>query len=282
MKIAIAGANTAPFVEPDSTREFVTAADEAGIESIWTVEHVIWPTEYGSTYPYHSSGKMPGSHVVPIPDPLMWLAWVAGITSRVRLGTGVLIMPQRNPLLLAKEVATLDAMSGGRLELGVGVGWLREEYDAIGEDFSTRGKKADEMLEAMGALWTEESVTYRGDLVSFESVATNPKPVQSPLPVVVGGKSRAAARRAARFGTGFFVGPGSLDELESLLGVVAEECEKVGRSIDELEISSAWPGRVMEDPGRAIEELSARGVDRMMVDAFRIVRSGLDPLLPYL
>ena len=127
-----------------------------------------------------------------------------------------------------------------------------------------------------------ESASYAGSLVSFESVATNPKPTQAPLPIVVGGKSRAAARRAARFGTGFFVGPGSLEELESLLAVLAEECAEVGRSIDDLEISSAWPGRVMEDPGRAIEELSALGVDRLMVDAWRVGRSGLDPLLPYL
>ena len=146
MRFGIAFANTGPMVEPAVAVAFARAAEAAGFESIWTVEHVVVPTEYASPYPYSPTGKMPGTVDSPIPDPLIWLTYVAAATSAIRLATGILVLPQRNPVVLAKETATLDQLSGGRLLLGIGVGWLKEEFDAIGVPFAERGARTDEAV----------------------------------------------------------------------------------------------------------------------------------------
>jgi len=132
MKFGIAFGNVIGFDSLEGLQTLARSAESSGFESVWTVEHVIFPDSYESTYPYDPSGKMPMSAELPMPDPLVWLAFVAAATTTLRLGTGILILPQRNPVVLAKEVATLDALSGGRVELGIGVGWLEEEFDALG------------------------------------------------------------------------------------------------------------------------------------------------------
>ena len=275
MKFGLGYANTIPFTDPRPARDLAQAAEEAGFESIWTVEHVIWPHAYESAYPYHPSGKMAGNPAIPIPDPLIWLTWVAAATARLRLGTGVIILPQRNPLVLAKELATLDHMSGGRVEFGVGVGWLREEFDALGVDFAGRGRRADEMIDAMRILWRDDAASYQGESVSFANVALNPKPPARSIPIVVGGHSRVAARRAARLGDGFYPGPGSLDGLEKAIGDLRDECAAAGRDFGEIEVSAAFPGRFLEEPQHAIATLAALGVDRIIVPAYEVARPDL-------
>ncbi len=272
MKFGLGYANTIPFTDPAPARDLAQAAEEAGFESIWTVEHVIWPHEYTSVYPYHRSGKMPGSPAVPIPDPLVWLTWVGAATSSLRLGTGVVILPQRNALVLAKEVATLDHLTAGRVELGIGVGWLREEFEALGVEFGGRGERADEMIAAMRVLWADESASYQGSHVSFEHVALNPKPVNGTIPIVVGGSGRRAARRAAELGDGFYPGPATLDDLEQSMTFLAEACEAIGRPRSAVEVSAAFPGRFMADPTAAIDALTGLGVDRIIVPAFEVTR----------
>src|SRR5205823_1109354 len=163
--------------------ELAQAAEAAGFESLWTVEHVVVPAGYQSTYPYAEDGRMPGPENLPIPDPLIWLSFVAAVTETIRLGTGILILPQRNPIVVAKEIATLDHLSGGRVELGVGAGWLEEEFDAIGVPFEDRGRRLDEHIEALRALWTGDPATFDGDLVQFGAVHSNPKPDQHPIPI---------------------------------------------------------------------------------------------------
>src|SRR6476660_6665715 len=153
MKFGLMFANGGPFSEPGLAVGLAQLAEELGFESLWTVEHVVVPTAYASAYPYSPDGRMPGGEDVPIPDPLIWLAYVGGATSTIRLATGILILPQRNPVILAKELATLDRLSGGRVELGVGVGWLREEFDALGVPWERRGARTDEYVAAMRALW---------------------------------------------------------------------------------------------------------------------------------
>ncbi len=276
MKFGLAAANTIPYVEPGPARALVTAAEAAGFESIWTVEHVVWPHAYDSTYPYTADGKMPGNPSIPIPDPIVWLTYVAAVTERVRLGTGVVILPQRNPVVFAKEVATLDVLSGGRVELGIGVGWLEEEFEAIGVPFARRGARTDEMLEAMAALWADDHATYDGEFVSFSDVGSNPKPVGGSVPIVVGGSSKAAARRAARYGTGFYTGPESVEGLGQTLGLVRQACEEAGRDPAELEISASYPGRFLEEPERALEVMTDLGVDRIMVPSYHVSRPTLD------
>ena len=147
MKFGISFVNIGPFADPDAAAAFAIAADGLGFESIWTVEHVVFPARFESRYPYTADGKVPGGDLeAPLPDPLIWLSYVAAVTSQIRLATGVLILPQRNPVVLAKELATLDHLARGRVVLGIGVGWLEEEFEAIGVPFAGRGRRADEYV----------------------------------------------------------------------------------------------------------------------------------------
>ena len=213
MKFGIAFANAGPLADPTLAVTSARAAEEAGFESLWTVEHVLVPAGYESTYPYDPSGKMPGGEQIDIPDPLIWLAYVAAATETIKLGTGILIVPQRNPGILAKEVATLDMLSGGRMMLGVGVGWLEEEFDALGVPFEDRGRRLDSHIAAMRALWTERAATVDDDFTSFANCVSRPRPSSGSVPIVIGGHSEPAARRAGRLGDGFFPGKGSHEEL---------------------------------------------------------------------
>lgn len=276
MKFGLAYANTMPFTDPGPAGDLVVAAEEAGFESVWTVEHVIWPHQYDSVYPYHPTGKMPGTPDVPIPDPVVWLTWVASRTARIRLGTGVMILPLRNPLVLAKQLATLDHLSGGRLELGVGVGWLEEEFDAVGIPFTGRGRRTDEIIDAMRLLWSDPAASFDGQMFSFTEVALNPKPVDRSVPIVIGGQSSAAIKRAVARGDGFYPGPHSLDELRRIVGALHDECAAVGRDPDEIEISAAFPGRFLDDPAGAVQTMDGIGVDRLMVPAYPIAKAGID------
>ena len=200
MKFGIAYRNTMTFTQPAGLKALAQGAEAAGFESVWTVEHVIFPDGYESTYPYDPSGKMPAAADTPIPDPLVWLGQVAAVTTTLRLATGILILPQRNPLVLAKELATLDSLSGGRVELGVGVGWLEEEFDALGIPFSERGTRTNESIEVMRALWDDDHASYEGQHFSFSGASSNPKPFDGRIPIHIGGHSSVAARRAGRLG----------------------------------------------------------------------------------
>src|SRR6476620_8322539 len=177
MEFGIVFANTGARTQPDDAVAMAQAAEEAGFDSLWTVEHVVVPAGYESSYPYSKSGRMPGTEDAPIPDPLIWLTYVAAATSTIRLATGILILPQRNPVVLAKETATLDQLSGGRLLLGIGVGWLKEEFDAIGVPFAERGARTDEAVTALRALWTQDAATHHGRFSDFTDCVLRPHPV---------------------------------------------------------------------------------------------------------
>lgn len=204
MKFAIAFSNTGPFSNPDKAIVMAQAAEAAGFESLWTVEHVVVPSNYDSPYPYDASGKMPGGEESPIPDPLIWLSFVAAATQTIKLATGILILPQRNPVVLAKEIATLDHLSKGRMLLGVGVGWLEEEFNAIGVPFADRGKRNDDYIAAMRALWTQEKASHHSEYTNFDECIMRPQPVNGMIPIHIGGHTDIAARRAGRLGDGFF------------------------------------------------------------------------------
>jgi probable F420-dependent oxidoreductase len=246
MKFGIMFANAGPFADPELFAHLVTTADAAGVESMWTVEHVMVPKGYASTYPYAPDGKMPGPENSPIPDPFVALAYAAALTKKIRLATGVLILPQRHPAYVAKEVASLDVLSGGRVTLGVGVGWLKEEFDALGIGFDDRAARTRESVEAMRSLWSPGPSTFHGKHFSWDNVESNPKPVQgADVPIVVGGHSDIAARRAARYGNGFFPGRGSNARLKELIGILHEECAKVGRNPAAVELTG---GMMVPDP----------------------------------
>lgn len=239
MKFGIIFANAGPFGEPDVTAGLAQLAEEHGFESLWTVEHTVVPAGYASKYPYDESGKMPGGDEVSITDPLIWMTWVAAVTTRLRVATGILILPQRNPVTLAKELATLDVLSGGRVDLGIGVGWLREEFEALGVPFESRGARTDEYVAAMRALWNDDPATFKGEFVAFERCHSNPKPVQpGGIPIVIGGHSQAAARRAGRLGNGFFPGRYRDEELRPLLETMRASATEAGRDPAAIEITA--------------------------------------------
>ena len=239
MKFGIAFANAGPLGEPELAVGLARLAEELGFESLWTVEHVVVPSGYASEYPYSETGRMPGGDQVAIADPLIWLAYVAAATSRIRLATGILILPQRNPLVLAKEVATLDRLSGGRVDLGIGVGWLREEFDALGVPFERRGARTDEYVDVMRRLWSEPSSEFAGEFTNFGELNSYPKPARPQgVPIHIGGHSEAAARRAGRIGDGFFPGRGEGQGLDVLLTTMRAAAKEAGRDPDAIEVTS--------------------------------------------
>jgi probable F420-dependent oxidoreductase len=239
VKFGLMFANGGPFSEPGIAVGLAQLAEELGFESLWTVEHVVVPTGYQSTYPYSPTGRMPGGEDVPIPDPLIWLAYVAAATTRIRLATGILILPQRNPVILAKEIATLDRLSGGRVELGVGVGWLEEEFDALGVPFAERGRRTDEHIEVLRRLWREQETAFEGEFTRFAPLQSYPKPATAEGPKIhIGGHTAVAARRAGRLGDGFFPGRGEHDGLLPLLDDMRAAAKEAGRDPDAIEVSS--------------------------------------------
>jgi probable F420-dependent oxidoreductase len=265
MDFSIAFANVGPLATTEGATRFARAAEAAGFESLWTVEHVVVPSGYESQYPYDRSGRMPGAEDAPIPDPLIWLAFVAAATTTIRLATGIVILPQRNPVVFAKEVATLDVMSGGRVELGIGVGWLAEEFDAIGVPFRERGARTDDHIEAMRALWTQDRASYAGRFTTFTDCIQRPQPAQGSVPIHIGGHSDAAARRAGRLGDGFFPGKGSNEELTRLFGVMREAAAEAGRDADRIQLTAGSPDVFGPDPIGAVHALEDIGITRCVI-----------------
>lgn len=269
MEFGLLFANTMGFALPDGARDLGQAAELAGFDSLWTVEHVLWPKGYESQYPYAESGRMPGDHTSAIPDPLVWLTWVAAHTTTIKLATGIVILPQRNPAVVAKEVATLDVLSGGRVLFGIGVGWLEEEFDALGVPFAKRGARTDEYVAAMRALWAGENVDFSGEFVNYRDVNCNPKPVDGSVPIVVGGHSRKAAERAGYLGDGFVPGAGDIAELCDIMRQAAADA---GRDAGAIEVTAPHPGIFGDDPAAAVEEAASWGVDRLIVPAFAMAQ----------
>ncbi len=258
MKFALRYCNTGRYANPADAVELLQAAEEAGFESAWTVEHTVVPEGYESAYPYSPDGKMAGGRTdIPLPDPLIWLTFAAAATSTIKLGTAILILPQHNPVIVAKQVATLDHLSSGRALLGVGVGWLREEFEALGVPFEDRGARMDEYIAVMRELWTAERPSFRGAFVRFDGAHCRPRPVNGTVPIIVGGHSKAAARRAGRLGDGFFPARGAPAALFDLARRTAEEA---GRDPAAVELSASLPEDLQELP-----KLAAAGVGRILV-----------------
>jgi probable F420-dependent oxidoreductase len=242
MKIGIGFANSSVFARPEMAAAMGELSEANGIESLWTVEHVVIPRDYASTYPYNSAGRVPGAETTDIPDPLIWLAYLAAHTKTVKLATGILILPQRHPLLTAKEVATLDVLSGGRALLGIGSGWLEEEFDALNVPFADRGDRTDDHIRALRTIWADgrSGATHHSEFTNFDNCIALPTPTQSSVPIVVGGHSKRAARRAGELGDGFFPGKGSPEELAELIAVMRRSAVRVGRDPDKIELTTLY------------------------------------------
>ncbi|MCH2185063.1 LLM class F420-dependent oxidoreductase, partial [Myxococcota bacterium] len=250
-----------------SALEICRTAEAVGFDSVWGGEHVVRPDQIESPYPYTEDGSMPGEAETPIPDPLIWLAYVAAAAPTVRLGTCILIVPQRNPLVLAKELATLDHLTGGRVELGLGVGWLREEFEALGIAWERRGARNDEYVAAMRTLWAGPHAEYHGEFVDFAPVTCSPRPENGSIPILVGGDTPAAIRRAVRMADGYFPGTSDPKILAELIQSVKAEAEKENRDPNSISIHSIF-GPQMADPIPGADQLARIGVERAMVPAF--------------
>lgn len=255
MKVGIFGINTGICARPDVARRAARAAEAAGFESLWTGEHVVLPDP-----------QVPPSPAPPetaMADPSVWLGFLAGVTERIRLGTGIIILPQRNPVELAKELASVDVASGGRLLFGLGAGYLEPEFRALGVRFDDRGARTDEYIDVLRALWTDEKPGFSGPTVRFDGVDAHPRPVQRPHPpIIVGGHSAPALRRAIARGDGWY---GFYVDLErakasvAQLEAIASEHGR-GEGLGRLELSVTPPPRTGLDDAQRYRDL---GFDRL-------------------
>ena len=211
------------------------------VESLWTVEHVVMARNYDPLYPYSKDGMAPTAPDTLMPDPLEWHAFVAARTERIHLGTSVVIASQHSAAILAKRVATLDALSCGRVRLGVGIGWQREEYEAVGVPYRDRGRRLDETIEAMRVLWRDEWATYHGEHVNFENVHMDTKPFHPEgVPILIGGSTEVAARRAGRLGDGWYPYVISPEDFGTGVETIRTAAKAAGRDPNRIEIT-VWP-----------------------------------------
>jgi probable F420-dependent oxidoreductase len=256
VKLGLVHVNMGGLVRPDTIVRAVRAAEEAGFDSVWGGEHVVLPDP-----------QVPPSPMAPQDpalDPLFALTWAAAHTSLLRLATGIVILAQRNPVVLAKEVASLDVLSGGRVILGVGAGYLEPEFSAVGANFAERGAVTDEYLDALERLWYDEHPEYHGTHVDFAGVDAHPRPVQRPIPVVVGGHRPPAYRRAVSRAHGWYGYWLTPDDTARSLAGLREAASQMERrpELGELEISVTPRGRLTRERAAAFAEL---GVHRVVV-----------------
>lgn len=248
-------------------------AEAVGFESVWTFEHIIVPLEYESKYPYHQSGKMAAAPETNFVDPLIALTAVAQATKTIRLGTGVNIVAQTNPMTLAKQCASLDFVSGGRFMLGAGIGWLREEFKVMGTPFEKRGARFDDYMVALRKVWSGEVVEHESEFLSWHNFKSYPLPVQRPgVPIIMGGGTGKIYERIAKYGDGWFIPPTGdwsvngeagtgLDvALDSLRGA----CAEIGRDADEIELTTFWNPASGPDTLKALED---EGIHRVVIVA---------------
>ena len=239
-------------------------AESCGFESVWMPEHLVFPAEMPATYPYSESGYPPVVPDTPLYDPWVVLASVAGATETIRLATNVFILPLRHPIATARSVVTLDRLSGGRVTLGAGVGWLEGEFEVVGQSFADRGRRMDEIMGILRALWTEDTVEHHGEFYDFGPVKFAPKAMQKPnIPIEIGGSSPAALRRAGRLGDGW-IEIGSLDtaDLGAKIETIRAHRREAGRSDLPFEITVG----VAPEPA-AVREAGDLGATRVVVGA---------------
>lgn len=273
MEIAVATA-LSQHTPPDYIAGAAQRLEAAGFAAVWVPEHVLFFPDYSSQYPYSSDGKVPGNPDGVL-DPFAALTFIAANTSTIRLGTGVCLVPQRQPVYTAKMVADLDYLSGGRVDFGIGIGWLEEEFDALDMPFADRAARCNEYMAAMKALWGADPVSFSGETVRIRNAQANPKPVQSPHPpIFVGGESKPALRRVATFADGWYGYSVAPDKVEEHLVRMDEYLAAVGRDRSEIKIY-VCPNRPDVDP-EMTEAYAAAGVDQLILGIYATELSQLD------
>lgn len=236
MKFGYSLIGTSPLAYAEVARK----AEECGFDSIWVPEHLVFPAEMPATYPYLASGPAPrpGTHLF---DPWVSLGYVAAVTMKLRLGTHVYILPLRHPIVTARAVATLDLISNGRAVLGAGVGWLAEEFALVDQRFERRGARTDEIIGILRRLWTEKVIEHHGEFYDLAPVRFEPKPVQSPPPILIGGEAEPALRRAARLGDGWINANHAFEDLQRSVARLQELRREAGREQASFEMIATTP-----------------------------------------
>jgi probable F420-dependent oxidoreductase len=239
-----------------------TAAEAAGFSTLWSGEHIVMLDEPSSRYPYADDGKIAVPAAADWLDPLIGLSFAAAATTTIGIATGVLLLPEHNPVVIAKQTASLDKLSGGRFTLGVGIGWSKDEFDALGVPFERRGARTTEYIEAIRAIWHDDPASFHGEFVDFKAIRVNPKPVRGRIPIIVGGNSDAALRRVASLADGWY--GFNLPDAAAVAGVtarLARYCDAAGRDIAGLTLSVA-----LREPTPAdAESLAAVGIDELVL-----------------
>jgi len=250
---------------PELIAEFGRIVEERGFHSIWVPEHVVFFRDYASRYPYSDDGKIPGNPDG-VMEPLTALTFIAAHTERVRLGTGVCLVPQRNPIYTAKQVADVDYLSKGRLDFGIGIGWLREEFDALGVPWERRADRTRECIAVMKTLWCDDISSFKGEFYDLPECMQNPKPVQKPHPpLYFGGESEPALRRVAELGQGWFGYNLTPDQLDANLKRLDTLLEQAGRSRADVKIQVSPRGRYDSD---MLARFRDSGVDQVVLPLF--------------
>ena len=263
MKYGVFVAFNAPISTPDVIANIGKKVEQAGFESIWMGEHVVLFDEMEFPYPGSKDGKIPMPEGGGMLDTVALIGYMAANTEKLRFGTGITLVPQRNPVYTAKEFATLDWLSQGRIDFGVGVGWCKEEVLNCGYTWQDRGKRCDEYLQVIEALWTQDVASFSGEHYSLTDCRMGPKPIQQPhIPMIIGGHSKAGLRRAARFGAGWYGFSLSPKMTRGLLANLDQELEKQGRSRADFEIVVTPPYVINKDMLHEFEEM---GVDRLII-----------------
>jgi len=254
MKIGIFGINTGACAEPQTAAKVAVGAEQIGVESLWTAEHVVLPDP--------REAPSPADPETPFLHPSTLLAYIANVTEEIKLGTGITLIAQRNPVVLAKEMGSLDVISSGRLLLGIGAGYLHQEFSALGVDFSSRGAKTDESIEIIRALWNQTNPEYQGKFIQFKNIQAQPRPIQAGgPPIIIGGTSPAALRRTVTHGNGWYGFALDVETTKSVLEnlEIAKSRYERDPNLGPISISITPPSR----PNKAMmEEYAAIGVDR--------------------
>ncbi len=264
MQVGLHALGIGTGARPEIIRAVATAAETGGFATLWSGEHVVLVDQPGSVYPYSADGRIAIPADADWLDPLLGLSFAAAVTRRIGLATGVLLLPEHNPVLTAKQAATLDVLSGGRLTLGVGIGWSAEEFAALGVPFPRRAERTTEYVAAMRTLWSQDVASFSGEFTSFEAVRVNPKPAGRRLiPVVAGGNSDQALRRVAAFADGWYGFNLTAEAAAERIAALAEYCRQQDRDLGELTVAVALTDA---SPG-LLPKLAAVGVTELVVVA---------------
>lgn len=284
MEVGLHVPQVGPLARPDKIAEFARCADDAGFDGLWVFDHVVLQRDQQSRYPYSADGNLGFPPTMDFLEPLTLLAFLAGITQRVRLGTSVLVLPMRQPVLHAKIMATIDALSGGRFVLGAGVGWWKQEFEVLSVPFERRGRRMDECLQLLRALWSDEFVHFNGEFYEVNDWACNPKPARpGGIPIWLGGESRNQLQRAGKYADGWLATARSLPSLHESFDIAKDAAHEAGRDPARLVVAIEGAGILssdrLDDAAERLARLKELGVSHAIMGVHPREMANAAPLI---